>query len=823
MKKILIVGGVAGGASMAARLRRVDENAQIIMFEKGEYISFANCGLPYYIGGTITDRQKLLVETVENMSQKFNLDIRNLSEVVKIDRENKTVTVMNHRLNEEYTESYDVLVLSPGASPLRPNIPGINECTNLFTLRNIPDTDTIKSYVSIHDIKKAVVVGGGFIGLEMTENLVDLGINVTLVEMANQVMAPIDIEMAAQVHDHLQEHGVRLVLEDGVAGFAEQGRKITLTSGMELDTDLVILAIGVAPETKFAQESGIKTNARGAIVVDDKMRTNDESIYALGDAVAIKDFVNGEETMIPLAWPANRQGHIVADNIAGMNARYRGTLGSSVAKVFDLTVASTGNNEKVLQAKGIDYEVLHIHPGSHAGYYPGAFPIHLKLIFSKSGRILGAQGVGIDGVAKRIDVLATAIKGKLSVYDLPDLELCYAPPYSSAKDPVNMAGYDAVNMLDGLVKTVQWHEIDDIAANGAFVLDVREEFELATGVIENSVNIPLGQIRNNLNKIPKDQPVYVYCQVGQRGYVAARMLSQLGYDAINLDGGFKTYKNIKFCRIDHNPVVVDRDAKEVHESGVTVDASNVKIKIDACGLQCPGPIRRVFEEINKLEEGDVLEIQATDPGFGKDIVSWCDNTGNTLLSKEIDSATKATVAKIAKGCVGVPTEGAACDPRIMDTKNGSTMVVFSQDLDKAIASFIIATGAAAMGKEVTMFFTFWGLNILKKKNKPSVKKDLISKMFGIMLPSHASKLPLSNMNMGGMGAKIIKYIMKKNNVDPLEEMMENAMNMGVKVVACAMSMDLMGIAEEELMDGVEIAGVASYLGATENSNHNLFI
>lgn len=822
MKKTLIVGGVAGGASVAARLRRVDESANIIMFEKGEYISFANCGLPYYIGGTIQERGKLLVQTVEDMSEKFNLDIRILSEVVRIDREAKTVTVRKTDTGEEYEESYDNLVLSPGASPLKPNIPGINQCTNLFTLRNIPDTDTIKSYVGIHDVKKAVVIGGGFIGLEMTENLVDLGIDVTLVEMSNQVMAPIDIEMAAQVHDHLQEHGVNLVLEDGVASFADEGRQVILNSGLALQSDLVILAIGVAPETRFAAAAGLKVNARGALIVDEYMRTNDESIYALGDAVAIKDFVNQEETMIPLAWPANRQGHIVADNIAGIKARYNGTLGSSVAKVFDLTVASTGNNEKVLKAKGIEYQVLHIHPGSHASYYPGAFPIHLKLIFGNNGELYGAQAVGMDGVEKRIDVIATAIKGKLSVYDLPDLELCYAPPYSSAKDPVNMAGYDASNMLDGLVKTIQWHEIDDVASQGGFILDVREDFELATGYIENSVNIPLGQIRANLDKLPKDKTIYVYCQVGQRGYVAARMLSQSGFEVVNLDGGYKTYKNVKFCRVDKEPVIIDQEAKEVHETKANLDMTDVKVTIDACGLQCPGPIRRVFEEMQKLENGQIMEVKATDPGFNKDIVSWCKNTKNTILSKETDPKTKVTTVKIVKGMYGDSMVTGA-PAKLVEGKNGSTMVVFSGDLDKAIASFIIATGAASMGKEVTMFFTFWGLNVIKKRNKPRVKKDIVSKMFDFMLPDHAGKLPLSQMQMFGMGPAMIKYIMKKKNVDTLEQLMENAMKLNVKFVACAMSLDLMGIKEEELLDGVEVAGVASYLAAADESNIDLFI
>lgn len=826
-KKVLIVGGVAGGASTAARLRRIDEEAKIIMFEKGEYISFANCGLPYYIGGTINDRSKLIVQTVEAMEDKFNMDIRNFSEVTKINRDNKTVEVKNAKTGEVYEESYDILVLSPGANPIKPPIPGIKECDNLFTLRNIPDTDAIKAHVDNTNPKSAVVIGGGFIGLEMAENLVDRGVNVTLVEMANQVMAPIDYEMACIVHEHLLYKGVNLILEDGVNSFLNNGKKVKLNSGKEIDFDLLILSIGVAPESKIARDAGLEVNKRKAIVVDERMKTSDDSIYALGDAVEVKDFVTGVPTMSPLAWPANRQGRIVADNIAGRNAKYNGTLGSSVAKVFDLTVAATGNNEKSLKAKSVEYKAIHIHPGSHAGYYPGAFPISLKLIFSpKDGKILGAQAVGIDGVEKRIDVLATAIKGSLTVFDLPDLELCYAPPYSSAKDPVNMVGYYATNLLEGLVDIVQWNEIDELKANNEFILDVREPFEISLGTIEGSVNIPLGEIRKRINELPKNKTIYVYCQVGQRGYVACRLLSQLGYKCVNIDGGYKTYALTRGINEDNIPAVVNQI---LNDNGVidnmTPDLAKVSVTLDACGLQCPGPIRRVFEEMQNLKEGDVIEVRATDPGFSKDIASWCKNTGNTMIKSEFDKSKKAFVAYVQKGMVCCPSQtGTIADAALAtQVKNGSTMVVFSGDLDKAIASFIIATGAASMGKEVTMFFTFWGLNILKRKEKPKIKKNIIEKMFDFMLPSNTEKLPLSKMNMGGMGPKMIKHIMKTNNVDSLDMLIENAIKMNVKVVACAMSMDLMGIKKEELIDGVEVAGVASYLGAADESGLNLFI
>ncbi|UEL47510.1 CoA-disulfide reductase [Terrisporobacter hibernicus] len=829
-KKIIIVGGVAGGASTAARLRRIDENAQIIMFEKGEYISFANCGLPYYIGGTINEREKLIVQTVEVMISKFNLDIRNLSEVVKIDKENKKVTVKNHKTGESYEETYDTLVLSPGANPLMPPIPGIKECNNLFTLRNIPDTDKVKAYVDNNKPKHAVVIGGGFIGLEMAENLHDRGIKLTLVEAGDQVMAPLDLEMVSIIHDHLIDKNVELVLKDGVNSFANNGKKVILSSGKEIDTDMIILSIGVKPETTIAKEAGLKLNERGAIIVDAYMKTSHKDIYALGDAVEIMDFVNKKPAMIPLAWPANRQGRIVANNICGRKEKYKGTLGSSVAKVFDYTVATTGNNEKTLKRLGMNYKVVHIHPGSHAGYYPGSFPIAMKMTFDpKTGKIFGAQGVGMDGVEKRIDVMATAIKAGLTVFDLQDVEPCYAPPYNSAKDPVNMLGYYASNIIEDMVDTVQWHEVDDIVKNGGVIIDVREEFELVTGSMPGSIHIPLGQLRDRLNEIPKDKKLYATCQVGLRGYVACRLLSQHGIKCTNIDGGVKTYQFVKRAEESIAKQNKNNNAKLEIKGGKTtmkledIDIAeiNAHVSLDACGLQCPGPIRRVFEEINNMEEGQVLEVKASDPGFSKDISAWCEKTGNTLLKAEFDKSKKAFVALIRKGRNELATSTGAS---VTTTdKNGATLVVFSGDLDKAIASFIIATGAASMGKEVTMFFTFWGLNILKKKNRPKVSKDTMEKMFDVMLPSHTGKLPLSKMNMGGMGPKMIEQIMKKHNVDDIDTLISNAINMGVKVVACSMSMDLMGIKHEEFIDGVEVAGVAAYLGATEDSGLNLFI
>lgn len=523
-KKIIIVGGVAGGATAAARLRRIDETSHIVVFEKGEHISFANCGLPYYIGGTIQDRDKLLVQTVEGMSKKFNLDIRNLTKVTSINREEQTVTVQKVATGQEYTESYDQLILSPGARPIVPPIPGLNDTTNMFTLRNIPDTDRIKAWVDDESPKKAVIVGGGFIGLEMAENLHNRGIEVTIVEMADQVMASIDFEMAAIVHDHIQSKAT-LILNDGVKSFEDNGKKIVLQSGQELVSDITILSIGVRPENELAVSANLPIGERGGIIVDDTLRTADPNIFAIGDAIEVKDYNQQTPTMVPLAWPANRQGRIVADNIYGKNIKYKGTLGTAIAKVFDLTVAATGNNEKTLKKLGVPYQAIHVHPASHAGYYPGGFPVSLKLTFNpENGAIYGAQGVGINGVDKRIDAIATAIKGELTVYDLPELELAYAPPYSSAKDPVNMLGYVASNVADGELAIVHYDKIDDIIADGGYLVDVRDPLEVEMGSIPGSVNIPLDTLRNRLTELPSGQPIYVTCQVGLRGYLATRIL-----------------------------------------------------------------------------------------------------------------------------------------------------------------------------------------------------------------------------------------------------------------------------------------------------------
>lgn len=820
-KKIVIVGGVAGGASAAARLRRLNEENHIVMFDRGEYISFANCGLPYYIGDVIQDRQKLLVQTVEGMNKRFQLDIRNLTEVTKINRAEKTVSVKNVKTGETYDESYDVLVLSPGAKPIRPNIPGIEEAEDIFTLRNIPDTDKIRSYVDDKAPKHATVIGGGFIGIEMAENLRERGVDVTLVEMADQVMTPLDREMVSPVHEHMRLHGVDLQLSDGVDSFSEKGKRVHLKSGRVIETDMVVLSIGVVPESSIATEAGLETGIRGAIRVNEKMLTSDPNIYAIGDAVEVLDYIFKEPTVVPLAWPANRQGRLVADIINGREVQYNGTMGTGIAKVFDMTVASTGWNEKRLTAAGKEFEAVHVHPGSHAGYYPGSTPVSLKLLFHPTtGEIYGAQGVGMNGVDKRIDVIATAMKGGLTVLDLPDLELSYAPPFSSAKDPVNMIGYVASNVVLGDNEVVHWNEIDELVQNGATLLDVRDESEHELGKIPGSINVPLNSLRDHLDNYSKDETIYVTCQVGLRGYLASRILRQNGFKVKNLSGGYKTWSQVKR---DFDAIEADASAANETAATATEEAPPVMMNepigepifLDTCGLQCPGPILEVNKKVAELGEGETLRVLASDPGFFADIEAWAKKTGNKLVSKQFVNGRVEAVLQKGQGPAAVQAGAPAGD--------GASMVVFSGDLDRALASFIIAQGAAAMGKDVTMFFTFWGLNVIRKPDAPEVKKQGLEKMFGMMMPSHAGELPLSNMNFGGVGQKMMKKVMSDKNVPSLDQMIKSAQEAGVKMVACTMSMDVMGIKEEELIDGIDLGGVAAYLGAAEGGNLNLFI
>jgi NADPH-dependent 2,4-dienoyl-CoA reductase/sulfur reductase-like enzyme/peroxiredoxin family protein/rhodanese-related sulfurtransferase/TusA-related sulfurtransferase len=850
-KRIVIVGGVAGGASAAAKARRMSEEAEIVLVERGNDISFANCGLPYHVGGIIPDRARLLVQSPQAMRQRFAVDVRTRSEVLRINRPQKTVVVHDKAKDRQYEQPYDVLILSPGAEPVRPPIPGADH-KRVFTLRSLADMDAIKAVVDGGKGEKssptmaAVVVGGGYIGLEMTEVLAHRGLAVSLVELEPQVMGPIDPEMATPLHEHLRQQGVDLCLNSSVTAIQErEGQlEVRLSTGRLIPCGLVILAIGVRPEARLAAEAGLTIGQRKGIVVDDHMRTSDPDIYAVGDAVEVQDLVGGFPTVIPLAGPANRQGRIAAINALGGDAIYERTQGTAICKVFDLAVGMTGLSEKALKRAGLAYEKVYVHPASHAGYYPGATQMSLKLLFDPgNGKILGAQCVGAHGVDKRIDVLAVAIRAGMTVYDLEKLELAYAPPFGSAKDPVNYAGFVAANTLR---KEVGICHVPDVVNPGPkqLLLDVRTAPEVQQGTIPGSIHIPIDELRGRLGELPKDKEVLAFCQVGLRGYLACRILSQNGVACRNLTGGYKTYGQVmglmsakpKILReikedtghVGSVPVGAGPRACPGQPQGVAPTDGPVQVvkEIDACGLQCPGPIMQLKQAMDQIQPGQAVRISVSEPAFAADLDGWCHTTGSRLRDKQFNKGVLTAVVEKGQRQFSVPSSqfSANCQPGTANSQlPQKTLVVFSDAFDKAMAAFIIANGATAMGSDVTMFFTFWGLNLLRRAQAVPVRKTFIERMFGWMMPRGADKTSLSQMNMGGMGTAMIKGIMRKKNVLSLPELITAAQKSGVRLVACTMTMDLMGIKREELLDGVEEGGVAMYLDRAGSANVNLFI
>ncbi|MCB5285973.1 MAG: FAD-dependent oxidoreductase [Candidatus Cloacimonetes bacterium] len=819
MPRYLIVGGVAGGATTAARLRRMDEHAEIIMFERGNYISYANCGLPYYIGGVITDRERLFVQTPDSFKARLNVDIRTNTEITAIDRAAKTVTAKDLKSGREYSEKYDKLVLSPGAEPVRPPLPGIDDPA-IFTLRSVPDTDRISEYLDEHRVRHAVVVGAGFIGVEMAENLHHRGIMVSIVEMAPQVMTYLDFELAAQVHQHLKAKNVGLYLGEAVQAFERDGAglKVRLASGKAIPADLVILSIGVKPDSRLAEAAGLELGPNKGIMVNEFLQTSDPEIYAVGDAIAMANPITGKTFLTYLAGPANKQGRIAADNIVlGNRRKYCGSINTAIAKIFDITVAAAGISVKALQQEGIPHLTSIIHSSSHAGYYPEALPLTIKIAFSSGdGRLYGAQVVGFDGVDKRIEMLAHIIKHKETVHDLVELEHAYAPPFSSAKDPVNLAGMVAENILAGVSRIIHWNELEQLDPANSVLIDVRTPMEFGLGSIKGAVNLPVDDLRERLDEVPQGKKIVVFCGTGHRSYFASRILAQKGFDEVyNLSGGFSTFEQAHQPQTNEDIFAHDYIAKDdqMYKKDETATAVGRTVEADACGLQCPGPIMRLKIEMDKLLEGDKLRISATDPGFVKDVPAWCRMTGNTLIG--IEEVGKKYVATVLKG--GGEEIGASAGGR------NKTIVVFSDYLDRALAAFVIANGAATTGKRVTMFFTFWGLNVIKKHNKPKVQKDLMGKMFGLMMPGSSRSLGLSKINFAGLGPILMRKRMQDKNVDQLELMIMQAQKAGVELIACQMSMDIMGVAPEELLEGVTIGGVATYLSEAEQANLNLFI
>lgn len=790
--RTVIIGGGACGASTAARIRRLDESAEIIVLEKTGEISIANCGLPYYTSGVINDREKMLVSSPEKFREWFNINVKLNTEVININPDEKFVeTADGEKIN------YNKLVLAQGAKPFVPPIDGIPE-EKVFTVRTLFDADNIKSYIKEKGVRKAIVIGGGFIGVEMAENLNEMGLETTLIEQQNQILAPVDYEIAAFLHNEMRDRGVELVLSDGVKKFNDN--KVILNSSREIEFDIIIMAIGVRPEITLAKNAGLET-ARG-IIVNENLQTSNPDIYAGGDGVEIKDFVTGENTLIPLAGPANRQGRIIADNICGIESAYKNSQGTSVLKVFNLTAASVGNNEKQLKSKNIPYWKTFVFSKDHAGYYPGAVEVLYKLLFSPDGKILGAQGVGLDGVEKRIDVISSIMRNGGKIQELLDSELCYAPPYSSAKDAVNILGMNADNILRGLLKPAYFEDLEN-----SYLIDVRQReiFEIST--IEGAVNIPIAQLRNRINEVPRDKKVILFCNTGYTSYNASRILIQNGFNNVySLCGGISLYKEL----VKDKKGILTMPQRVATHAAVSNSAD--VIKVDASGLQCPGPIMKVASKIAELNEGSIIEVTSTDRGFKSDIGAWCKTTGNSLLDLKTEKKViTAVIRKDGKPAVIEKSSG-----------NGQTIVVFSNDLDKALAALIIANGAKAAGKDVTLFFTFWGLNILRKPQS-RVKKGIIDKMFGLMMPKGTEKLTLSKMNMLGAGSLMMKWVMKQKNVSTLNELLTQAREAGIKFIACNMSMDVMGIKPEELIDGVEIGGVAKYIEESSYSNSNLFI
>ena len=812
--KHIIIGGVAGGATAAARIRRADESAEIVLIEKGKYISYANCGLPYYVGGIIKEREKLFVQTPESFGCRFNIDVRVENEVVGIDTVGKRISV--RRIDgTEYTEHYDKLLLSPGSAPMCPPIKGI-ETEGIFTLRNVEDTDRIKNYLDTHEVRDAVVVGGGFIGLEMAENLHNAGIPVSIIEMAEQVMAPVDFSIASHVHRHLLDKGMSLYLRQGVERFERLNNRIAvyLSSDEKIEADMVLLSIGVRPVTDLAVKAGIDLGERG-IKVNAFLETSAPDVYAVGDAIEFTHPLTGKPWLNYLAGPANRQGRIVADNMVfGNQTEYEGAIGTAIAKVFDLVVGTTGLPAKRLKQMGVDYRSSTTVSLSHAGYYPGAFPLTLKLTFSPTdGRLFGAQCVGNNGVDKRIDQIAQIIKQGGTVYDLIKTEQCYAPPFSSAKDPIAIAGYAASNIISGAMPVIDWRKLRDTDRSQVLLLDVRTPAEFELGTIEGAVNIPFDDLRERICEIPRNKKIVIFCAVGLRGYLAQRILMGRGYaDVWNLSGGYQIYSlatmpvlNVRRRESSSCPTVPLRTADECRQV----------IKVDACGLQCPGPIMKLKKAMDNATVGDRVEVQATDAGFPRDAGAWCKSTGNKIVEMNADGGYHTVVVeKASSHRREVQT--------LTDSKN-KTLIMFSDDLDRALATFVLANGAAATGHKVSVFFTFWGLNVIKRERKPAVKKDIFGRMFSWMMPSDSRKLRLSQMSMLGLGYRMMRYIMKKKNIDSLEKLRQQALDNGVEFIACQMSMDMMGVQREELIDGVTVGGVATYMERAENANVNLFI
>ncbi len=795
--KVVIVGGVAAGAGTAARLRRLDERAEIVLLERGRYISYANCGLPYHLGGVIPERGSLLVMPEAKFKAWFNVDVRTGNAVTAVDRKAKTVHVRRTD-GSEYDESYDRLVLATGSRPLDLGLSGSDD-PRVRPLWTIPDMDALIALTA--KARRAVVVGGGFVGLEAAENLRGRGLEVTLIQHSGHVLPSVDPEMASYLMAELASVGIDVRLNTELTGFrreADGSFFAEIRDGDALPADLVLMSVGVRPNSELARDAGLTLSKRGHIVVDDRMRTSDADIYAAGDAVEVADPLSGGRTAIPLAGPANRQARIVADNLAGGDSRYRGSWGTSVIKIGKLTAASVGYTEARLKQEGLPYHRIYTHPASGATYYPGGAQMHIKFLFAPDGRIYGAQAVGPKAVDKRIDVIATAMQCGRKAPELAELELAYAPPFSSAKDPVNFLGMIADDILRGRTAPVY---ADAIPADAQGV-DVREPGEVDLGDIPGFVNIPLGQLRKRLGELDRSRPVVLSCQVGLRGYLAERILKQNGFEAHNLSGGYLTWKSF------HGKAPAPKPSAPDPAPAAKADAT-----VDVRMLACPGPVVRIRQAMDALPEGGTLEILAA-LSFESDLEAWCRSAGHTLL--RLERGADSLTASVRKGMPAVSVSAA-------QGSDARAIVLFSNDLDKAMAALIIACGMAAAGMKVSIFFTFWGLTVLRRKPEHPVKKTFISRLFGWMLPSGARRLALSKMHMMGIGTAMMKSVMADRKVPTLPELLERARELGVRFIACEMAMDVMGITRDELLEVDEVGGVASFAALSKDSSGTLFI
>lgn len=830
--KLVVIGGVAAGASLAARARRLDEQAEIVVLERGHHVSFANCGLPYHIGEVIADRDRLILQTPQSLRELLNLDIRIGAEVTAINRTEKFVTVRDTATGHEYTESYDTLGLCPGSAPLVPPLSGIDH-PSVHVLRRLGDMDRIKAQLdaainkapSPKDVR-AVVIGAGYIGLEMAENLHHRGATVDIVELSDQILPPVDREISVPVERHLRSRGIQVHLSTAAAAItpgAQDRVTVELANGEFLDADLVLLAAGVRPSAELAVAAGLDLGPRGGVAVDAHMRTSDPSIWAAGDVVETAHPVLPGTYLMPLAGPANRQARVAAENIMGRETKYQSTQGTSIVKVFDMVAGGTGATERQLIAASIPYRAAHIHATGHAGYYPGTAMMQLKVLFDpERGTILGAQASGFDGVDKRLDVLAAALRAGLTVYDLEELELAYAPPFGSAKDPVNMVGFVGANVLRGDLTLCYPEDLKALPEN-ARILDVRTAAEYAIWHLPGAESTPLSEFRDQLDGWDRDTPIRLYCAVGFRAYLAYRILAQHGFtDIASLSGGSTTYRAWHDAPASEfelpAPVIGYTDAAAARSF-----TPQANIEIDCTGLACPGPILKLTESMKALTPGDEITVTVSDPGFRLDGPAWASSNGHDLLEMTPQGA--GYLARFRKSGAALHSN----DPRETglvnrpNTPGKTSFVVFSGELDKVLAAFIIANGALAMGTEVSMFFTFWGLNALRREDPPKREKSAMERAFAAMLPSGPQSLPLSNMNMLGAGRSMIKKVMKQHDVSTLPELIATAQAGGARLIGCTMTMDLLGISQSDLIDGVELGGVATFLSEAQGSGTTLFI